>query len=360
MRHSVSSCNFYHPSSTHQSKLGSINKSSGLSLPEVDGHTLLLLQHWWWWWSCSQVVLLRVFLPPTCGTKDSLVEGYAQGCKVKLLRSLPTLCTLVHILQMEQLLRERHPSISAQQMKENTEAGNFCKGEWSLNFILLLCFFYLLASCSLKGFCFVLFCFDWGLVFILAWLVGCAWLLLCRVHPLQGFFQGSLHLVHDTHDHHQSRCQRSMLHKCFPQLCYCCCYLNDSMSLFFFLSDSATFELQSWKKQQAAEWVRTTTTTTRVWKKWKIQEHDYETPTQNKTKQVEATRRRKTQQHSVAVRCSRMLASLARIHGSRLKCVCNPPPLRSGETRWWIFASWRPKKKRGLSRHIYTIGYIIN
>ncbi len=157
--HSVSSCNFYHPSSTHQSKLGSINKSSGLSLPEVDGHTLLLLQHWWWWWSCSQVVLLRVFLPPTCGTKDALVEGYAQGCKVKLLRSLPTLCTLVHILQMEQLLRERHPSISAQQMKENTEAGNFCKGEWSLNFILLLCFFYLLASCSLKGFCFVLFCF---------------------------------------------------------------------------------------------------------------------------------------------------------------------------------------------------------
>ncbi|KAH8960859.1 hypothetical protein BDL97_05G018800 [Sphagnum fallax] len=124
-----------------------------------------------------------------------------------------------------------------------------------------------------------------------------------------------------------------MLHKCFPQLCYCC-YLNDSMSLFLVLSDSAaTFGLQSWKKQQAScscifHFFRTLVHVL-------LLTHSA-CETQNKTKQNKSgsNKEKKTQQHSVAVHCSRMLASLFRIHGSRLKCICNPPPRRSGERRW--------------------------
>ncbi len=182
---------------------------------------------------------------------------------------------------------------------------------------------------------------------------------------LQGFFQGSLHLVHGTHDHHKSGCQWSMLHKCFPQLCYCC-YLNDSMSLFFVLSDSATFlgykaaknskQLNEWEEEHQQECERSERYRSMIMR-----------PT-NKIKHKQksgSNKEKKTRQNSVAVRCSRMFASLFRIHGSRPKCI-----LQSSSTAQWreemvnirILAT--PKKKRGSNspylHNRFEPSYIIN
>jgi hypothetical protein len=80
----------------------------------------------------------------------------------------------VHILQTEQLLRERDIHlISAQQMKEKTEAGIFLQRRVKLEFHFAAMLFVLACLLAALSRDFVLF-LSGGWFFILAWLVGCA------------------------------------------------------------------------------------------------------------------------------------------------------------------------------------------
>lgn len=153
---------------------------------------------------------------------------------------------------MEQLLRERDIHLSLHNnWKRRQKLEIFAKENEA--WISFCCYAFctcLLASCSLKGFFFFVLFGGW-FWFLHGWWVvpDCcsAGYTLCKASSRVACTWSMVHMTTT-----KSGCQRSVLHKCFPQLCYCC-HLNDSMSLFFVLSDSAaTFGLQSWKKQQAS------------------------------------------------------------------------------------------------------------